>query len=137
MAQAIKLNTFGSQTLHSADFILSEVIDGGASPADSLYLMSDLSYFDAAGSGTNTLIPTAVIATIKVTGSSAANYTTNTEAIAALNGTKNTLTGEMADGSTKTLTARCTVQPVNTKTDSFVIPLSVYRLTFKKLTDWT
>lgn len=137
MGKSLKLTTFGSQTLSdSTDYKQKDVVDSSDTPLDSLYRAIDGTWFDAAGSDTNTLVPAPVTCRIFVTGSSAANYKTNTNNIDALNGTKDTLTGEYADGTTVTCTARCRVEPVITDTSSFLVPVSEYNLTFLKLTSW-
>ena len=137
MAKAIKLNTFGSQALTNATTLKQEVVEDSAdTPVDSLMLDANSTWYDADGSTANTTIPGIVTCEIKVSGTSAANFKTNTNAIEALNGTKATLTAAYADATTVTCTARCRVEPVTIGTDSFLIPMARYRLTFQKTTSW-
>lgn len=137
MAKAVFLSSFGAQTLsNSTNFKQDSVEDSADTVVNSLILDVDNNWYDADGSSANSTIPGTVSCEIKITGTSAANLKTNTNAIESLNGTKDTLTGEYADATTVTCTARCRVEPVSVRTDSFLIPMVRYRLTFQKLTSW-
>jgi len=137
VGKAVFLASFGAQTLKDGtDFKQKSVDDGGDVPRTSLYETIDGSWFDAAASGANTLVPGTVSCEIAVTGSSDANFKTNTNLIDALNGTKATLTGTYADATTVTCTARCTVGSVSINTSSHLIPVAFYRLSFQKTTSW-
>ena len=138
MAKAIRLNSFGAQALLNSTTLKQFAVEDSANtPVNSLVLTINSTWYDADGSTANVAVPGVATCRIKVSGTTSANYKANTNAISALNGTKATLTGQYADGTTTTCTARCTVEPVATGTDSFLIPMSEYMLIFQKTTTWT
>ena len=137
MAKAVFLSSFGAQSLSNTTTLKqSRVVDSADTAIESLVQDVNGNLYDADGSSANTTRPGECSCEIKVSGTSDANFKTNTNALEALHGTKATLTGEYADATTVTCTARCYVEPVSVEIGTFTAPLIIYRLLFKKTTSW-
>lgn len=135
--KAVKLTSFGSQSLESANFLQLRCNDPGPTPRDSLYLDVNGAMFDAAGSGANTLEPgQSIEVEIGVTATTAANFVTYSDQLLALSGTRATLTGEDANGGTITCTARCLAVPSAVNPRAHAGFFQKFKLHFRTVTNW-
>ena len=136
--KAVKLTSFGSQSLDSSVFKQRRVSDPGPTARDSLYLDVNGAMFDAAGSAANTLEPGQIIeCEILVKASSAANFVTYSGQLLALAGTKATLTGTDASAATITCTARCLPPASETMPASLRDHWQIFTLQFRTVTNWS
>lgn len=110
-------------------------VDEGDTLQNSLYRTVLGAWFDAADAE-QTTSPGVTRCEIKVTGTSASNYATECDTFTDFHGEKGTIVGEDAAGNEYEAEARCAVEAIEVQTDSFLVPVTVFRLTFQRLEAW-